>query len=218
MSHCLFSRRTVGLTRARSRGLVLLGAAASALTLSLVSSSAADAALISTSACDGSALSQPFAQFNDHSSYKLVPGGNFEGALTGWSLSPNAGVVAGGEPFNATGTASSRSLRLSAGASAQSPWTCVNAAYPTFRFFAHNDNLLSTVLVQVVYRNLLGLQVSVPVGAVALSTSWHPTLPMLTTSALPAAVANGTTQIALRFTALTGSSEIDDVFVDPRCT
>jgi hypothetical protein len=218
MSHCLFSRRSVGLTRARSRGLALLGAAATALTVSLASTSAADAALISTSACDGSALSQPFAQFGDHSSYKLVPGGDFEGSLSGWSLSGNAGVVAGSEPFKATGTAGARSLRLAAGASAQSPWTCVNAAYPTFRLFAHNDSLLSTVLVQVVYKNVLGLQVTVPVGVIGLSTSWSPTLPMLTTSALPAAVSNGTAQIALRFTELTGSSEIDDVFVDPRCT
>jgi hypothetical protein len=218
MSHCLFSRRSVGLTRARGHALAALGAAATALTISLASTTAADAALISTSACDGAALSQPFAQFGDGSLYKLAPGGDFEGSLTGWSLSGGAAVVAGSEPFKATGTPGARSLRLSAGASAQSPWTCVNAAYPTFRFFARNSTLLSTVLVQVVYRNLLGLQVAVPVGAVALSTSWAPTLPMLTTSALPAAVANGTAQIALRFTELTGSSQIDDVFVDPRCT
>ena len=93
---------------------------------------------------------------------------------------------------------------------------CVNAAYPTFRFFGRDDGLLSSVLVQVVYRTPVGLTVTVPVGVVALSGSWQPTLPMLTASAVEGALSGGTAQIALRFTALTGTSQIDDIYVDPR--
>jgi len=182
-----------------------------------VAPGSAQAALISTSACDSAALTQPFAPWGDKDLYKLVPGGDFEGSMSGWTLSGGAGTVAGSEPFHATGSTGAQSLRLPAGSSAQSPWTCVNAAYPTFRFFARNSSLASTVLVQVVYRNALGLQVAVPVGVVAHGTTWQPTAPMLTTSAIPAALSGGTAQIALRFTALTGSSQIDDVFVDPRC-
>jgi hypothetical protein len=39
---------------------------------------------------------------------------------------------------------------------------------------------------------------------------------MLTASAVPGALTGGTAQVALRFTALLGASQIDDVFVDPR--
>jgi hypothetical protein len=39
---------------------------------------------------------------------------------------------------------------------------------------------------------------------------------MLTLAAVPGLLTGGTSQVALRFTALTGSSQIDDVFVDPR--
>lgn len=49
-----------------------------------------------------------------------------------------------------------------------------------------------------------------------MSGTWQPTLPMLTASAIPGLLSGGTTQVALRFTSLTGRSQIDDVFVDPR--
>jgi hypothetical protein len=84
------------------------------------------------------------------------------------------------------------------------------------RMFAKNNGLLSTVLVQLVYKGLLGL-VPIPVGTAALSPQWAPTLPMLTLSAVPGLLSGGTTAVAIRLTALTGSSQIDDVFVDPRC-
>jgi hypothetical protein len=96
-----------------------------------------------------------------------------------------------------------------------SPSTCVDAAYPTFRFFARNNGLLSTVLVSVVYKPLLGIPIAVPVGPVALSPNWSPSLPMLTASVVTSLLHGGTAPMAVRFTALTGSSQIDDVFVDP---
>jgi hypothetical protein len=175
----------------------------------------AQAALISTGACNEASLSQPFLRWGDSSSYELVPGGDFEGSLSGWTLSGGAQRVAGSEPYGATGSVGAYSMALPAGASAQSPFTCVDAGYPTFRFFARNDSLTSTVIVQVVYKTLLG-SVALPLGVVALSGEWQPTLPMLTGSVVAGVLSGGTAQAALRFTALTGSSEIDDVFVDPR--
>jgi hypothetical protein len=180
----------------------------------LIATPAAQAALVNTSACNESALSQPFVAWGDSSTYELVPGGDFEGSLAGWSLSGGAQRVAGSEPYGATGSVGSYSLDLPAGASAQSPFTCVDAAYPTFRFFAHNDTLLSSVVVQVVSQTPLGT-VALPLGAVALSYKWQPTLPMLTGSVLTGLLSGGTTQVALRFTALAGASQIDDVFIDP---
>ncbi|MGH2888542.1 MAG: hypothetical protein ACRDNJ_02840, partial [Solirubrobacteraceae bacterium] len=128
-----------------------------------------------------------------------------------------ASIVAGSEPYGATGSTGSFSLDLPAGSSATSPFTCVNAAYPSFRFFGRNNGLLSTMAVSVVYRVPLLGEVAVPVGVSALSWGWHPSLPMLTASAVTGLLSGGTTQVALRFTSLLGNSQIDDVFVDPRC-
>jgi hypothetical protein len=177
----------------------------------------AQAAVVVTSPCDGAPLTQPFAPWGDENFYKLMPGGDFEGSLSGWTLSGGARKISGSEPYGVTGHVGSSSLYLPAGASAQSPLTCVDAAYPTFRFFARNDGLLGTVLVQVVYQVPLVGDVVVPVGVVALSGAWSPTAPMLTGGAVAGALSGGTAQVALRFTALTGSSQIDDIFVDPRC-
>jgi hypothetical protein len=175
----------------------------------------AQAALINTGACNEASLSQPFLRWGDTSYYELVPGGDFEGSLSGWTLSGGAQRVAGSEPYGVTGSVGAYSMALPAGASVQSPFTCVDAGYPTFRFFARNASLASTVLVQVVYQTLLG-PVALPLGVVALSGEWQPTLPMLTGSVATGLLSGGTAQAALRFTALTGSSQIDDVFVDPR--
>jgi hypothetical protein len=197
------------------RRLAVIVALAAVALLGVLSSTPANAALIDTNACDEAALSQPFAQWGDNSSYELVPGGDFEGSLAGWTLSGGAQRVAGSEPFGVTGSVGAYSLELPVGASAQSPYTCVDAAYPTFRFFARNESLLASVVVQVVYRTALGT-VALPLGAVLASEQWEPTLPMLTGSVATGLLSDGTAEVALRFTALTGSSRIDDVFVDPR--
>jgi len=199
------------------RGPISLGLALAVICVlaSLCFAAPAGAALVKAGACNEAAVSQPFARWGDDSSYELMAGGDFEGSLDGWSLSGGAERVAGSEPYGATGAVGAYSLQLPAGASAQSPFTCVDAAYPTFRFFARNDTLLSTVLVQVVYRTPLGT-LALPLGAVALSGSWQPTLPMLTGSVVLGVLSEGTAQVALRFTAEAGPSQIDDVFVDPR--
>jgi hypothetical protein len=177
---------------------------------------AAAVTVISTGACNTAALTQPFLPWGDTNSYEPVPGGDFEGSLTGWTLSGGAHTVSGSEPYAVTGSLGNASLALPAGASAQTPPLCVNAAYPTFRFFAHNDTLPSTLLVTVVYRTPAGLTIAVPVGVVGTSSDWEPTLPMLTGSVAEGALSGGTAEIALRFTAIAGTSEIDDVYVDPR--
>ena len=199
----------------RSRALLGLASGLMCLVASALSVAPAQAALISTGACNEAALSQPFAQWGDSNLYELVPGGSFEGSLSGWTLSGNAQRSPGSEPYRATGSGGAYSLALADGASAQSPFTCVNASYPSFRFFARNDGPASTVLVQVVYKLPLAT-VALPLGLVALSGEWRPSLPMLTGSVVTGALAGGTAQVALRFTALTGASQIDDVYIDPR--
>lgn len=194
-------------------------AAAVAAAACLTPAAAADAALIETAACDDAPLSQPFARWGDDAHYKLAPGGDAEGALTGWSLAGGARVVAGSEPFAATGRLGASSLSIPAGGSVTTAATCVNAAYPSFRFFAKSSGgllgLLPALKVDLVYRDgLLGL-VAVPVGTVLPSSTWRPTPVFLTASALGAAVAGGEVPLALRFTSLAGTWQVDDVFVDP---
>ncbi len=182
-----------------------------------VTTAAAAAATPAGDGCSPGALSQPFAAWGDPSSYEAVPGGNFAGSLAGWSLAGGAATTTGNEPFDASGAAGDRSLLLRPGASAQSPATCVTLNDPTFRFFARTNGLLATVAVSVVYPTILGT-VSRPLGVVALSPTWQPTLTMLTGSIAGDLLSGGTAQLSLRFTALTGDTQVDDVFVDPRGT
>jgi hypothetical protein len=199
------------------RRLLCLGSVTTGfvLTLLLSSSVAAAQAAASAATCPSTALSQPFAQWGDSSSYELIAGGSFEGSLSGWTLSGGAQKVAGSEPYGVTGAVGSFSLGLPVGASAQSPFTCVEAGYKTFRFFARNTGAASKILVQVVYQTPIGL-VSVPVGTITSSSGWQPTPAMPTGAAVAGLLMGGTAQMALRFTALAGTSAIDDVFVDPR--
>ena len=194
----------------------LLGALALAF---LPVTSANAASLISTDACDNATLTQPFLPFSDSSQYKLVPGGDFEGSLSGWTLSHGATRVAGSEPFGATGVVGQSSMYLPAGATVQSPYTCVDAAYPAFRLFGRNNGLLSIVAVSIVYKEPLVGATAVPVGTIALSGSWAPSATMYTLSAVQGVVnallTGKTPQVALRFTAVTGSSQIDDLYIDP---
>jgi hypothetical protein len=188
----------------------LLVGVATAIALAAVAAvvvpvSPARATLINLSACNLSPLSRPFAPWLDPASYELAPGGDFESP--GWTLSGGAALVGGSEPFAATGTPGSSSLSLPAGATAQSPPTCVDAAYPTIRFFTSGTGL---VAVSVVYGD-----VTLPAGVTVVAGGWSPSLPAVTTSALMALTSDGSAQVSLRFTTLLGRVRVDDVFVDP---
>jgi hypothetical protein len=193
-----------------------LAASVAGLTLTPFAAAPAQADVVSTSACDGSKLAQVFQPWNDPELYKVAPGGNFSGTLAGWSLLGGPRLVLGAEPYAVSGILGTYSLSLPESASAQSPYTCVNAAYPTFRFFARSSTPNSTLLVQAVYQDVTGSPVVIAVGSVPLTTTWQPTPPMLTGSAIPGAMNGGTALVALRFTSQSGTSQIDDVYVDPR--
>jgi hypothetical protein len=208
---------TASATRRLTRRVLPLAGTLAAIAFATTGASA-QAALISTGACNDAALSQPFTPWGDHNEYELVPGGDFAGSLSGWTLSGGARVVSGGEPASVAGAQGGDSLLLPVGASVQTPFNCVNASYPTFRFFGRDNSLLSAVVVSIVYNEPLVGQVSVPVGTVTLSGSWQPTLSMTTLSAVQGLLSGGTAQVAVRFTALLGAAQIDDIFVDPRMT
>lgn len=167
--------------------------------------SAVRADLIDLAPCNTSALSQPFAPWDDLASYELGPGGDFETST--WTLSGQAQRVHGSEPYAATGTLGSWSLELPAGSSAQSPPTCIDAAYPTLRFFIAGSGLVAVTIVSN------GLDIAA--GVAAGGSSWLPTPVMITGSPVTAALSNGVTQVSVRLTTLDGDPRVDDVFVDP---
>jgi hypothetical protein len=183
-------------------------------TLSLLPAAPAEA---STATCPTATVSQPFLKWGDENQYQLVTGGDFEGTLPGWTLSHGAQQTSGSETYGVTGKVGTSSLALpSAGASAQSPFTCVSASDPTFRLFARSEGPTATISVAVAYQSLLGVIV-VPVASVTPNSGWQPTAALPTGAVIAGALSsNGTAQLALRFTAVRGSSRIDDVFIDPR--
>jgi hypothetical protein len=72
--------------------------------------------------------------------------------------------------------------------------------------------------VDAIVRTRNGL-VTVPAGAAALSSSWHPSLPMLTAANLLSGLNldGGTAEVAFRFrpAGFLAAWQIDDVYVDP---
>jgi hypothetical protein len=156
--------------------------------------------------CGSPSLSQPFAPWGDYSSYELAPGGDFESSGY-WTLSGGAAIVPGSEPYAATGTLGQYSLSLPAGASAESQSTCVNAAYPTLRMFVGGTGSVS---VSVVYDGTV-----IPTGVAIAAGSWVPSAPMLTQSAIPGLLGGGSAQMSLLLTGISGSPQVDDVFIDP---
>ncbi|HWF73770.1 MAG TPA: hypothetical protein VG186_10530 [Solirubrobacteraceae bacterium] len=186
-------------------GTISAGCALSAAVVLIPAVSAAQAQLINLGACNSNPLSQPFAPWGDSSSYELAPGGDFETST--WTLSGGARIVPGSEPFAATGTLGSFSLSVPAGASAVSPSTCVDAAYPSVRFFVGGTG---AVAVSVVYDGI-----AIPTGLAVAAGSWTPTAPMITTSPVLGILSGGTAHVSLELTGVVGSPQVDDVFVDP---
>jgi hypothetical protein len=166
--------------------------------------------------CSATGTSQPFSRWNDANQYKLVAGSSFGSSTSGWTLSGGAHLVPGGEPWAATGSVSPSSLSLPQGAWAQSPFSCVDMSDPTWRFFVANATPSSALRVSVVYTLPLLGQVVTPVGTQSDSAGWQPSQTMLTADQLKALLQGGVTDVALRFTAVTGTSNVDDVFIDPR--
>lgn len=182
-----------------------------------ISVSAARAGVLVESAgdCEGQTLSRPFTPWLDPARY--TPLGGFEDAAAGWTLD-RASVVTGNEPWGVAEDDGAHSLRVRSGGAATSPSMCVGLEHPTVRFFAKREggSLLSTLRVDVLYENHLGLLETLPVGLVGSGGSWQPTAAFAVIANLLPLLPGEHTAVAFRFTPQ-GSADwrIDDVFVDP---
>jgi hypothetical protein len=200
----------------RSVSLALTGTVAGLALAGLSAALPVAAAQAATvTACPSTTLVQPFLKYGDEGYYSLVSGGSFEGSMAGWTFSGGAKVAAGGEPSAVGGSLGSDSLKLSAGAGAQSPFTCVEPNDHTFRFFARSEGSSATIVAWVVYESVLG-NIAAPVQPLVLKSSWEPSPIIHTGAAVATAVSGGVAHLALLFTAVSGTARIDDVYLDPR--
>src|SRR4051794_22528470 len=167
--------------------------------------------------CAAQPTAQTFLPWSDIAYYKAAPDGGFEAGAAGWSLDGGAAVQPGNEPYQVGGADDQVSLAVPPGAEATTPPVCIDLAHPTIRLFARNGGAaLSSLKVSVVFRGLLGLRMSLPIGAVTADGDWQPTgrIPVLVNLL---SLLSGDQQVAFRFRAPDdgGDWAIDDVYVDP---
>jgi hypothetical protein len=192
--------------RLAAAAVALSALAASALLLAPAAQANLPSQVVNLDTCNSNALSQPFLRWADPASYELAPGGTF--GHRSWRLNRGASLVPGGEPWAVTGTQSRSSLSLPAGSSADSPSTCVTAAYPTVRFFVSG---VGVVGVNVVYNGAV-----IPSGVVVATGVWAPGPIAITGSAITGALNGGTANVSLRLTGVAGNPRVSDAFIDPR--
>jgi len=168
----------------------------------------------------GDPVSHPFQAWSDNTGYAAVPNGGFESGATGWTLGGGAAVTPGNESFHVAAANDAMSLSMPSGASAVSSPACVGTLSPTLRFFARNTGSSSSTLrVDVLYTDALGLRRAIPVGTAGAADTWAPSSPYLVLAnitALPL-LTNGSARVSLGFTAqgTDGDWQIDDVYIDP---
>jgi hypothetical protein len=160
-----------------------------------------------------------FASLGDTANYFGVPGGTFEGATTGWSLT-GAQVVSDNEPFQVAGLGDSHSLSIAPGGTAVSPTVCINNLTPTWRFFAHAANASAPASQLTVYAQWTdpntGHKFRLPIahGNGGSYPSWAAT-PVLTLGKVLPAGMNVNIQLVFQAGANGGGWSVDDIFIDP---
>jgi hypothetical protein len=199
------------------RRLLLAAGVLGGVALTALPIAAAQAKTITTSTpCPTATLSQPFLTQGDAGYYWLLPGGSFESSLSGWTLTGGAAVVAGSEPYAATGSLGASSLSLPAGASVQTPFVCVDGSDTYFRFFALNKQAAATLSVTVVYQ-IGGQKVAFKQTTISGDSKWTLSGALHTGGKIASRLSGiGTAQMSLVFAAAGGASQIDDIFIDPR--
>jgi hypothetical protein len=204
----------------RKAQIALASASIAAVTGAFAPSASAGLLVTSARGCETHAYSQPFARWGDNAQYTPVDGGSFESGTPAWTLTGGSSVVSGNEPFYVRSSSDSKSLRIPQGGTATSRSICVGIHEPTMRFFAKQNggllgSLTSVMTVEVLFETSLGVVLSAPVNVGALNSAWAPSLTGVVVANLLPLMPNDTTAVAFRFRAVTGSWNVDDLYVDP---
>jgi hypothetical protein len=201
-------------TRGFLRRLAVLSIAALAL------AAGASQPARATTGCPDRPLDREFLRWLDLAYYTLAPNGGVESGSEAWSLSGGAEVVSGNESFHVRAEGDTHSLSLPSGSSAETSATCVEFLDGTVRLFAMNTgSLLSTLEVEVLYTDVLGVPRAQTIAHLVGTARWQPTLPTAFLANLlhPPLLTDGKVDVAFRFTPAGSLSgwRIDDVYVDP---
>jgi hypothetical protein len=168
--------------------------------------------------CPAQTLVQPFLPWQDHGSYFLAPGGDFESTPAGWTLTGAAGIVPGNEASHVNAASDANSLGLPTGSSATSPLICVTIHSPSIRLFARNAGSAGSMLpVSLNYTDKRGVARTARIAMLRGSTSWTVSAQIMFLKYIaPAVGGHGQTWVSFSFKPTSGGSwQIDDFYVDP---
>jgi hypothetical protein len=171
-------------------------------------------------------LPTPFAPWNDHDHYFLVPGGNFEGDLSGWTLTGGAATVSGNESYQVGSTSDSRSLALPSGSTVTTPNICVTADSPDLRMAVLNRGRAAAPLkVCLNYTDSKVKPTTKSLEDVKGTASWTLIDPLVFLKPLDDVLKrNGQTTVSFTFVSTAEKSspgslwQIDGLYVDPYCS
>jgi hypothetical protein len=196
-------------TRLGSRFVIATLVAVTAIALSASVASAGSVLGLNN---DCGSTSKPFSQFGDPRLYTFGTNGGLEDGSTGWSLS-GAVIASGNESFFVHSASDRSSLVLPSGSSALTPRMCMGTTSTVMRFFARSSDH-GSLRVEVVLRGALGQVLGVlQVSKLSPDAAWQPGPAILNLDSLLGPL--GVSSVQLKFTALSGSAQIDDVYVDP---
>lgn len=174
------------------------------------------AAPVAAQACGSQDLAQRLLVLGDTGLYLPVDNADFEDGNDDWKLS-KATLVKGNEPWKVLGAKHVTALRLNAGGTALSDEVCVTVDHTHSRFFARALTTTGSLRVDVLWDNEgKDQQATVLTLSAAQFKTWaaSPVTPMA--AAVKSLYEDEEDElVALKFTAVSGTWEIDDVLVDP---
>lgn len=168
------------------------------------------------SACGSQSLTQSFLKLSDTGLYMPVRNAGFESGTKDWKLK-GATVVTGNEPWKIGGTTHTKSLRLATNGTALARQTCVTLDHTHSRFFARALSKTATLKVEIIWDDEGDDFVATALTLKGADYGAWKASPISPMAAIVSSLYNGEEdeEVALRFTAIGGSWDIDDVYVDP---
>jgi hypothetical protein len=184
---------------------VLIGVVATAVVASMVSAPKADALL--GLLCPAKTIEHPFAAFGDSNAYTLISSAE---TSSGWSLKGGS-VASGNEPWFVHSSADSRGVSIAPGGKAETPAVCLTLLDPTARYFTRGS-AGGKLQVDVIGKLPLGLGLVLGSTTITGNGSWEPSDIQHFLANLTSVI---TWNLSLRFTAVSGTWQVDDVYLDP---
>ena len=168
--------------------------------------------------CPARTMTSPFAHWGDTGKYFALDNNGFENGSASWTFAGGATVVSGNESFHIHAAGDSHSLRLPTGASAQSAATCFDVTAQTVRLMVKGPSSSGAQLkvdAYILTHTSNGDNIrTVSTQILNPGTAWNPSA-AVTFALGQSQMLAATATVQFTFTALGGTWQIDDVYVDP---